>query len=629
MAQLELTLIRMFAEEGDPGWHAGQLDDGRRVHATAIACQPGVVHWSGSVEDSTACECSGAGTCNLCLIRQEGDLVFTKVTGCYRSANSAVRALKFWASNPDAPQPPAPFNCGWTTMQAILCDNEPNAAPMPLGTTEQPVLRSQHAELDPDPCADDHMALKYHCATHDVAPTPCPKCGETPFIHFINLSIDPATDDLRGMPSRVSRAWIIENSDPEEQGVVPIPAERRGGLFTHVRYAVDCDHEDECRCEEDDSLQWVITEFTNGPMTIEALNQRGAPDFDAAAHQEREDHVDFDYMYDDPYRDWKYDLMDQITADSLDECSKSGHPRQAWLILSEQQKEAIICPVCGKVPEFWEKGSGDERIGFYDYISELIGETHMANHEIMANDDDLDNVTFYFQTRVFRSSEDWPKPGSSGLTRLPYPGDDAITLQWFRQEWNQRGYLPDEAVLLHPYTKEPLTDETLREVVAEGHEDGFCYETMAIDVIETATKEMRRALAARDGKRCQHCQEPIKKHNTIIERRDPTKGDCSDNLHLLCQRCHRVKKDAPWEQFRKDWEQRFGFEYVKRVVDALHGTDDEQMDEIRLAYRGNADRCKSCRWIIVGDYALNEDRHCAHCVVGAPRRPEFQFPPRE
>ena len=100
MPQLELTYIRMFAEEGDPGWHAGQLDDGRRVHATAIACQPGVVHWSGSVEDSTACECSGAGTCNLCLIRQEGDLVFTKVTGCYRSANSAVRALKFWASNP-------------------------------------------------------------------------------------------------------------------------------------------------------------------------------------------------------------------------------------------------------------------------------------------------------------------------------------------------------------------------------------------------------------------------------------------------------------------------------------------------------------------------------------------------
>ena len=494
MAHLELTYIRMFAADGDPGWHAGRLEDGRRVHATAIACQPGVVHWSGSVEDSTACECHGAGTCNLCLIRADGGLVFTKVTGCYRSANSAVRALKFWASNPDAPPPPAPFNCGWTTMQAILCDNEPNAAPMPLGTTQNPILRLRDAD----------------------------------------------------------------------------------------QQTTDAD----------------------------------------------EDHDQFDYMYDE-YRDWQYDLMDQITAESLDECSKSGHPRQAWLILSEQQEETILCPVCGKVPEFWEKGTGDERIGFYDYISELIGETHMANHEIMADDDDLDNVTFYFQTRVFRSSEDWPKPGSSDLTRLPYPGDDAITAEWFRQEWNLRGYLPDAAVLLHPHTREPLTDETLREEVADGREDGFSYETTVIDIIDTVTNEMRHTLAARDGKTCQHCQEPLRKHNSIIERRDPTQGDCPDNLHLLCQRCHRVKKDTPWEQFRKEWEQRFGFKYVKRVVDALLGTDDEQMDEIRLAYRGNADQCRNCRWILVGDYALNEDRQCAHCVVGAPRRPEFQFPPRE
>jgi hypothetical protein len=131
MADLVLTYIRTFAEEGDPGWHAGQLDDGRRVHATAIPCETGIVHWSGSVEDAEACECAGAGTCNLCLIRQDGGLVFTRVTGCYRSANSAVRALKFWAAHPDAPPASAPFNCGWTTMQAILCENEPDAAPMP------------------------------------------------------------------------------------------------------------------------------------------------------------------------------------------------------------------------------------------------------------------------------------------------------------------------------------------------------------------------------------------------------------------------------------------------------------------------------------------------------------------
>ena len=464
MADLELIHIRMFAEEGDPGWYAGQLDDGRSVHATRISCTPREFHWSGSVEDATACECDGAGTCNLCLIRQDGGLVFTKVTGCYRSANSAVRALKFWAAHPDAQQPPAPFNCGWATMQAMLCDNEPDAAPMPLGTTEQPWLRSRHAERDYDPCANDHMALKYHCGTHDVAPTPCPKCGETPFIAFINQSIDPETDDLRGMPPSVDRAWIIENSDPEEQGTVPIPTERRGGLFTHVRYAVECDHEEECRCEENDSLRWVITDLTNGPMTIEALTKRGGPDFDPAAYQEREDL---------PLHEWRELMLEQITPESLAECAETGHPRQAWLILSEQQAEATLCPVCGKVPEFWEKMSGGGRILTFNYISELISETHVAAHEVFINDDD--DFSCSFQTSVFRDSEDWPKPGSNDLTRLPYPGDDTITLQWFREEWNQRDALGENEVLLEPLSRASTIRTTAAEeccttwVMPDGH----------------------------------------------------------------------------------------------------------------------------------------------------------------
>ena len=148
MAKLELTYHQAFPEDGDPGWHAGWMPDGRRVHATTIRCNPGEPHWAGSVEDLDRCECNGDGTCNLCLIREDGGLVFTRVTGCYRSANSAVRALQHWAANPDGPQPPAPFNCGWTTMQAVLCRNEPGAPPMPLGTTEHPMLSSQ-ADAEP------------------------------------------------------------------------------------------------------------------------------------------------------------------------------------------------------------------------------------------------------------------------------------------------------------------------------------------------------------------------------------------------------------------------------------------------------------------------------------------------
>ena len=148
MAVLELAYHQMFPEDGDPGWHAGKLPDGRRVHAASMPCQPGELHWAGSVEDPNACECDGNGACNLCLIRDDGGLVFTRVTGCYRSANSAVRALRHWAANPDGPQPPAPFNRRWTTMQAVLCQNVPGASPMPLGTTEHPVL-SQQANAEP------------------------------------------------------------------------------------------------------------------------------------------------------------------------------------------------------------------------------------------------------------------------------------------------------------------------------------------------------------------------------------------------------------------------------------------------------------------------------------------------
>ena len=154
MTELELTRHQMFPQEGGTGWYAGRLDDGRRVHVSAMLCNPVELHWAGSVEDATACECDGKDACKLCLIRQDGGLVFTKVTGCYRSSKSAVRVLKSWAANPEAPQPAAPFNCGWTTMQAIVCDNSPGAPAMPLGTTEHPMLlpnideQQEHARAD-------------------------------------------------------------------------------------------------------------------------------------------------------------------------------------------------------------------------------------------------------------------------------------------------------------------------------------------------------------------------------------------------------------------------------------------------------------------------------------------------
>ncbi len=107
MACLELIHIEMFVKDGDPSWYAGRMPDGCRVHATHMVCSAGARHWTGSVEDHDRCDCDQTeGTCRFCLIREQGDLVFTKVTGCYRFANSAVRALWHWAANPHTPPPP-------------------------------------------------------------------------------------------------------------------------------------------------------------------------------------------------------------------------------------------------------------------------------------------------------------------------------------------------------------------------------------------------------------------------------------------------------------------------------------------------------------------------------------------
>ena len=102
----------------------------------------------------------------------------------------------------------------------------------------------------------------------------------------------------------------------------------------------------------------------------------------------------------------------------------------------------------------------------------------MASHEVF-----VDDVTFTVQSHVFQHAEEWPKPGSTNLTRLPYPGDDAITLRWFRDEWNQRDSLDEDELPLDPHTREPLTDETLRMFMVECHDEGFSYESSATDIV--------------------------------------------------------------------------------------------------------------------------------------------------
>ena len=274
MAKLELTYYQLFPEDGDPGWHGGRMPDGRRVHATRFPCNTRELHWAGSVEDPDRCECDqNDGTCNLCLIRENGRLVFTRVTGCYRSANSAVKALQQWAANPDAPLRPAPWQCERTTMRAVICDEDPNGLALPLGTTESVIPPSQAAAPPADPCGNDHAVLLRYWTSNDIAPTPCPKCGKEPTYVHMAMSVDPRSDDLRGLPEQAARQWIVDNSEPDELGAVPIPEERRGGLFTHVTYRTDCNHDENCDCANDDSIMWTLKEYSTDPSIIRKLEE--------------------------------------------------------------------------------------------------------------------------------------------------------------------------------------------------------------------------------------------------------------------------------------------------------------------------------------------------------------------
>ena len=67
-----------------------------------------------------------------------------------------------------------------------------------------------------------------------------------------------------GMPARVTRQWLVENSDKDEWlGIVPIPLESQDGSFTHAEYMAECDHvEETCDCAEDATVMWRLESFS-------------------------------------------------------------------------------------------------------------------------------------------------------------------------------------------------------------------------------------------------------------------------------------------------------------------------------------------------------------------------------
>lgn len=98
-------------------------------------------------------------------------------------------------------------------------------------------------------------------AKADKHPSPLVPLGEG---SIISVGMGPgfAPSDY-GMPRRVTRQWVVENSTEGSLGTVQIPADRQDGFMSHAEYQPDCPHED-CRCEDDESVMWELTEFSGG-----------------------------------------------------------------------------------------------------------------------------------------------------------------------------------------------------------------------------------------------------------------------------------------------------------------------------------------------------------------------------
>ena len=58
---------------------------------------------------------------------------------------------------------------------------------------------------------------------------------------------------------------------------------------------------------------------------------------------------------------------------------------------------------------------------------------------------------------------EWPETGSTNLTKSPYPGDDAITVQWLITELTAKGNVSPDGQVTNPDDGTPFTDDTLRQ----------------------------------------------------------------------------------------------------------------------------------------------------------------------
>ncbi len=151
---------------------------------------------------------------------------------------------------------------------------------------------------------------------------------------------------------------------------------------------------------------------------------------------------------------------EHVKPATLAECGPAGHQRQAWNVMTGEQAYAQPCEACGETPEFSETWSGMDELGFVcEEVIEDIGPGASIHHELNLYGNKLNQ--FGFSYRIERV--EWPEKGSTNITHHPYPGDDAITVQWLIEELAARGNMPPDTPVTNPENRALFTDDFLRE----------------------------------------------------------------------------------------------------------------------------------------------------------------------
>ena len=175
----------------------------------------------------------------------------------------------------------------------------------------------------------------------------------------------------------------------------------------------------------------------------------------------------------------------QVKPDTLSECGPEGHQRQAWNIMRCLQEDAQPCSKCGKTPEFVDTQSGAPELGFRcEEVTEDIKPEAYAIHELYLSGETI--LQFSFRSEIKRL--EWPEKGSTNLTRLPYPGNDAVTVPWLVEELTARANITVDCQVTNPDHGAPFTDGALREYLELEREEWFsfpsvlaCIERGAVD----------------------------------------------------------------------------------------------------------------------------------------------------